>query len=239
MSVRKFEDCAHASRHQSSTNSAHHSQKGLVQMVGSQIVCQVTASVAVWRCVLEFPCKFLGSLDIYDLIKTRTIAAYTKWRMDASVTEYILTLHAEVDTRGWYPTLVGSDAAVPASIVCSYTLDLQREVGSEPRMRTQSNIHTTTLPSQVKTYSAGHHTGQQCIGAWRRCYIERYSDVRWRLYTQTNTQIHKVSVNFSTWRGFPRPSHKVYVFTAVQHVCLQTCEKVQAVLQSIRKKESD
>lgn len=126
--------------------------------------------------------------------------------MDASVTVYTLTLHAEVDARGWYPTLIGSNAAVPVSIVCCNTLDLQGEVGGEPRTRAQSNIHTTTLPGQVKTYGAGHHTGQQRCGAWWRCYIERHGDIWWRFYTQTNTQIHRESGNISACEGVSQAS---------------------------------
>lgn len=120
--------------------------------------------------------------------------------MDASVCVRILTLNDEVDARGWHPSLVGGDAAVPASIVCCNLLDLQRQVGGETRTCAQSKVQTTTLPGQVKAYGAGHHAGQHRTGAWWRCYIVRHGDVRWRLYTQTNNK----KKNLSASEGFPR-----------------------------------
>lgn len=141
--------------------------------------------------------RFTNHLPSYFICGFLIVSSQVHWLIGC-----ILTLHTEVDARGWDSSLVGGDAAVPARIICCYVLDLQRQVGGESRTRSQSDVRTATLPGQVKAHGAGHHAGQECSRTRWRCHIVRHGDVRWRLYSQTNTK--KNISAFSTFLTFLR-----------------------------------
>lgn len=90
----------------------------------------------------------------------------------------LLTFHSEVEPLCCHPSLVYSDALIPAGLIWGHRGQLKREVGQDVSTWVQMSVTTSSQPCEIEVDCAADAAGEDSTGAWRHSHVALDCDGR-------------------------------------------------------------